>query len=712
MRTTSLILLFTVFLSGVLRSQLSTITLSTELFDDQNQIQLAVLDGWVYHEAFNPSWLNDTNDFTDWQQMRPDELTDKFADNTGRVEGLFMLQFKLDESFEEMQLYLDRNLWAATEVYLDGQLVESFGQTGYDRSDFHYYNPNHKIPIELNLRPGKVYKLGYHIVNYESFLTPGKVKFINENLSNLINLTGPEHVQLEEHYQRSSYIHSTLWISLSAIFMLLFWMMSFQVPDERVFKLIFYLSLIIFIVSVTKSLLNFYELSFAQEKARYLVYGFTGPLINILVLIVTEWIIIRRSTILTYVLFAVIPFASVFAHLTNISIPFGLVNSIVFLYYFYLIIRHARSIDRVEWPVITAMSFYMVAVNVYLILRKVSMKDFLTYGNLIFTIILLVPLVALLIYVSLRFKQIIKQKLDAQNEINKQLQAINAASAKFVPSQFLNFLGKNNILDATLGDYAENQVTVMFSDIRDYTGLSEKMSPEENFRFVNAFNRRMGPIIQNNNGFINQYLGDGIMAIFPENPEDTLKAAIHMQRELQTYNKERSARAKVPINIGIGLHSGPLVMGIIGDDNRMDAATISDTVNVASRIEGLTKYFGARILLSEASMEKISNPESYHLRYLGIVQVKGKEKAVKIYECFDGDDPESIDKKNSTSNIFRDAIRLYYAKNFGEAAKLFHSITDSNPKDQTAQLYLQKSRYNLNNGIDEEWTGIEKMAFK
>jgi len=103
---------------------------------------------------------------------------------------------------------------------------------------------------------------------------------------------------------------------------------------------------------------------------------------------------------------------------------------------------------------------------------------------------------------------------EVEQQKTKQLRQINIVSNKFVPKTFLNFLGKSNILDATLGDYVEKQVTVMFSDIRDYTSLSEKMTPKQNFKFVNRFNQLMGPIIQHNKGFINQYLGDGLMAIF------------------------------------------------------------------------------------------------------------------------------------------------------------------------------------------------------
>jgi hypothetical protein len=167
---------------------------------------------------------------------------------------------------------------------------------------------------------------------------------------------------------------------------------------------------------------------------------------------------------------------------------------------------------------------------------------------------------------------------------------IHEVTKKFVPSEFIRALGKDSLTDVMLGDQVGKNVTVLFTDIRDFTTLSEQMTPEENFRFVSAFNARLGPVIRANRGFINQYLGDSIMALFPDAPEDALKASIEMQGAIQDFNLERSREGLQAIKAGIGLHTGPLIMGITGDEYRLDAATISDTVNTAARIESLTKY--------------------------------------------------------------------------------------------------------------------------
>ena len=312
--------------------------------------------------------------------------------------------------------------------------------------------------------------------------------------------------------------------------------------------------------------------------------------------------------------------------------------------------------------------------------------------------------------------KVMNQHLEVQRAkeqaINEQLRKINTTTQKFVPSAFLRSLGKEKITDVTLGNHAEQKVTVSFSDIRNYTSLSEQMTPEENFRFVSAFNSRMSPAIHRHEGFINQYLGDAIMAIFPKHPTGALAAAIEMQHLLKASNQIRFAQGKMLLRVGMGLHSGSLVMGIIGDDQRLDAATISDTVNVASRIESLTKHFGVNILLSEDTFLQLSHPDEFNCRYLGKVLVKGKRKAIGIYECFDGDSKIQQILKKQSANMFDKGLKQYFSKKFQAARVTFDAILSANPKDKPAQLFLEKAAYFLANKVEKEWTGVEKMEWK
>jgi hypothetical protein len=160
------------------------------------------------------------------------------------------------------------------------------------------------------------------------------------------------------------------------------------------------------------------------------------------------------------------------------------------------------------------------------------------------------------------------------------------------------------------------------------------------------------------------------------------------------------------------MHTGSLIMGITGDALRMDAAIISDTVNSASRVESLSKYYGAGILLSESSIDGLKNPADFHFRYLGKVQVKGKYNSLKIFECFDGDADDIIEKKKLSLDAFTDGMNHYFNKDFAMAAVGFQQVLRENPMDATARLFLQKSGQFIATGVPNDWDGVEVMDSK
>jgi class 3 adenylate cyclase len=304
-----------------------------------------------------------------------------------------------------------------------------------------------------------------------------------------------------------------------------------------------------------------------------------------------------------------------------------------------------------------------------------------------------------------------EQNIREAREREEAMRKVYEVANKFVPHEFIKSLGRTVITDIQLGDQVEKIVTVLFSDIRGYTTIAETMTPEENFQFVCSFNERIGPIIRHHKGFINQYLGDAIMAIFPGNPGEALSAAIDMQKAVAEMNELRIAANKAPIKIGVGMYTGPLIMGITGDHERLDATTIADTVNTASRLESLTKHFHVSILLGEASVQLLDRSR-FHIRHLGSVQLKGKRRPVTIYECFDGSDEESMQRKISSLPTFEMGMTAYYHQQFSEASAKFEEVLEADPGDQTSRLFQDKAnQYNLN-GIPQNWTGVEEMHFK
>lgn len=289
---------------------------------------------------------------------------------------------------------------------------------------------------------------------------------------------------------------------------------------------------------------------------------------------------------------------------------------------------------------------------------------------------------------------------------------IHVATNRFVPHEFIRSLGRQNIMELHRGDMVEQHVHVMFSDIRDYTALAEDMTPTENFKFVNALAGRVGPIVKANHGMINQYLGDTIMMLFLEKADHGMQTGIDILKMVETYNELRISKNRKRIRLGIGLHSGPLMMGIIGDAMRTDAAVISDTVNTASRMEGLTKFYNANFVLSGDALQLVDDPERFLIRYLGKVQAKGKHQSIDIYECYNGDGDEQVRLKQALQQEFHEGISAYFAKDMMAARRLFDMVYQSNPNDMTAFGFLHRTHHYIMNGLPENWNGVEVMINK
>jgi len=334
--------------------------------------------------------------------------------------------------------------------------------------------------------------------------------------------------------------------------------------------------------------------------------------------------------------------------------------------------------------------------------------------NPFYTIVASLSLEILVFALALGYKMRLQQqeKLETEQSLNRELTKINTAFGRFVPHEFIQNLGHESVVDVKLGDQVEKEVTVLFSDIRGYTSLAEGMTPAENFRFLNAYLGRVGPIIQQYGGFVNQYYGDGVMALFLKGPENALAAAEAMQQTVRAYNSQRSSKERAPIRIGIGMHTGSLMMGIIGDTLRMEASVVSDTVNTSSRMEGLTKYFGVNIVLSETVEEALTAVQKQHLRYLGRVLVKGRRQPTHIYESLQGYDRTIQARIQTQKEPFEQALTAYFKGDFAEALRLLDTVAEALPQDQAVQYYRQLASQYLEHDPDETWLGYEVMLDK
>ena len=297
-------------------------------------------------------------------------------------------------------------------------------------------------------------------------------------------------------------------------------------------------------------------------------------------------------------------------------------------------------------------------------------------------------------------------------ERTAELVELNTALRRFVPQEFVQLLGKSSITDVQLGEQIQGEMTILTSDIRSFTTLSETMTPEENFRFLNAYLGRVSPIIRRHKGVIDKYIGDAIMALFPEKPEQALQAAIAIRQTISDYNEHRKEQGRIPIEIGTAIHTGNLMLGTIGERERMETTAISDAVNLAFRLEGLTKLYGASIVISQDSLFNLESPTSYQFRFLDRVRVKGKSEPISVFEIFDGDPLDIVALKAKTQTDFEKGLLHYHSQEFSEAQTRFEAVLKDYPDDKAAQLYLKRASHFVQYGVPPDWEGIESLTEK
>lgn len=281
---------------------------------------------------------------------------------------------------------------------------------------------------------------------------------------------------------------------------------------------------------------------------------------------------------------------------------------------------------------------------------------------------------------------------ETSERLAEELRRTNSSLERFVPREFLRYLNKSSLDEIDLGDHSAQRMTVLFSDIRSFSRLSEKLPPEETFRFINSYLERVVPSIRGHGGFVDKYLGDGVMALFPEDADAAVRCAVDMQRRISAFNQEQAGKWLEPVSAGVGIHSGLLMLGTIGEQERMDGTVISDAVNLASRLEGLTKEYEIGIAVSERIMDGLSDPSAWRSRYLGRIGVKGKREHVSVFEIYDGDPEDLILRKDSIRTAFEAAIAAFYRQDFQTAMEGFRSVLEILPRDEPSHHYIRMIR--------------------
>ena len=268
------------------------------------------------------------------------------------------------------------------------------------------------------------------------------------------------------------------------------------------------------------------------------------------------------------------------------------------------------------------------------------------------------------------------------HRLSRRQTAMMQAFERFVPQRLLSLLGREDATQADLGDQIQREMTVVFVDLRAFTTRAEQQSPAATFEYLNTYFAAIVPEIHGNGGVVDKYLGDGLMALFPETAASAVRAAlgvVERSRELGT-------------GVGVGVHIGPVTLGLVGAAGRMESTVVSDSVNIAARIERLTRRFGADLLISHTVRDQLPPTMQADTRPLGDYVVPGKRLPVEVHEVFAGDPAELRAAKRASRERVAAAVARMTAGDLTAAAAELEVLAAACPNDQVLPGLLDECR--------------------
>lgn len=278
---------------------------------------------------------------------------------------------------------------------------------------------------------------------------------------------------------------------------------------------------------------------------------------------------------------------------------------------------------------------------------------------------------------------------------------------RFVPKIFLDHDKYLNIDTEHAFDtacYQEETYSTLFMDIRQFTTFCEKLSSREVFNFLNSYFKNMGPVISKFGGFIYQYLGDGILALFPptskSSSDNVLHAAVSLIDTLKIYNRGRERAGYEPIKAGIGINTGSIALGIAGTNEQMASGAFGNTINVASRCEELCKKYKADIIVTETTIKSLENPDAFLFRYLGKENIRGLDSSIGVYEVYSCNEPEMRDRKKQYDEVLTNIMRAFESNRNGfekSWLKEMDQVIQSFPEDPLPKILKQEKLLNNQN---------------
>jgi len=276
----------------------------------------------------------------------------------------------------------------------------------------------------------------------------------------------------------------------------------------------------------------------------------------------------------------------------------------------------------------------------------------------------------------------------------------------------LHLLERRDIAHVNLGEHVAKTMSVMFADLRGFTPLAERLEPRTIIELLNRYFASMEQPILQAGGFVDSFAGDEIKVLFDASADNAVRAGISMWRSLEELNSRSVALGQPELLMGIGVSTGPVVLGTVGGPNRIQCSVIGDTVNLASRLEQLTKVYRGRFLIGGHTFQNLTHAHDFLIRRVDRVAVKGKNAAIDVFEVIDAEAPERRAAKLATRPLLHSAMEQYFGREFEAALALFKQVSREDPEDAVPVLFVERCSRFLQAPPPEDWQGFEKMTSK
>ena len=298
-------------------------------------------------------------------------------------------------------------------------------------------------------------------------------------------------------------------------------------------------------------------------------------------------------------------------------------------------------------------------------------------------------------------------------EENQKRAELSSTFEKFVPKKVLDRIFKEGE-KIDLGKAEQDDITILFSDLRNFSGITEQLTAQQLLNYLNFCFEHFAQKVNDHHGIIDKYIGDAIMVIydFPELSDSheataAVNTSVEVLKLMNHFNDTNQVKYGIPIRLGIGIHSGNVIMGTVGSKDRMDSTVIGDAVNVAARLESLTKFYKASILLSEDTYELLDSKEG--IRKVDYATLVGKTKPVRIFERMITD--EALEDFAKIHDLYHEGLEHYYEYRWSQAVSCFQNCQVLSPQDAVVQILLKRSQQFFREP-PSNWNGVYQHSSK